>query len=295
MTLDLKAYLKERKKLVDAAIDRCLPTADTDPAIVHEAMRHSTIDSGKRIRPILILAACDAVGGKIDAAMPAACAIECIHTFSLIHDDLPCMDDDDFRRGKPTAHKVYGEAMALLAGDALFALAFQMVAQSEGASKDAIVEVIRILADATGTNGMVGGQVLDMVAQGSAATLEQIEKIHRRKTGALLEAAVVIGGYLAGGSDKQISALSTYGKNIGLAFQIADDILDLQGDAEKLGKPIGSDLKLDKATYPSVLGIEKSKELGKKAVNDAIEALSIFDERAEPLRLIARYIVERDR
>lgn len=280
---------------MDAALDRYLPPAADQPGVVHEAMRYSTIDGGKRIRPILTLAGCDAVGGRIEMAMPAACALECIHAFSLIHDDLPCMDDDDLRRGRPTSHKVFGEAMALLAGDALFAFAFQMISETpKGVTSDVVLEVWRRIAEATGTNGMVGGQVMDMLAQGRKANLREIEQIHRRKTGALLEVAVVIGGMLGGGSKEQVDALSCYGRNIGLAFQIADDILDIKGDAEKLGKPIGSDLEMGKATYPSVIGIEKSMELAKKAMDDAIAALSIFDEKAGPLREIAKFVVERD-
>ncbi|MEN6371965.1 MAG: polyprenyl synthetase family protein [Armatimonadota bacterium] len=293
--MELKQYLKERKAIVDAALDRYLPPAADQPGVVHEAMRYSTIDGGKRIRPILTLAGCDAVGGRIEMAMPAACALECIHAFSLIHDDLPCMDDDDLRRGRPTSHKVFGEAMALLAGDALFAFAFQMISETpKGVTSDVVLEVWRRIAEATGTNGMVGGQVMDMLAQGRKANLREIEQIHRRKTGALLEVAVVIGGMLGGGSKEQVDALSCYGRNIGLAFQIADDILDIKGDAEKLGKPIGSDLEMGKATYPSVIGIEKSMELAKKAMDDAIAALSIFDEKAGPLREIAKFVVERD-
>lgn len=293
--MDLSRYLKERKNTVDSALDRYLPPATDQPGVVHEAMRYSTLDGGKRIRPILTLAGCDAVGGRMEMAMPAACALECIHAFSLIHDDLPCMDDDDFRRGRPTSHRVFGEPMALLAGDALFAFAFQLISETpKNVPSDVVLDVWRKIAEATGTRGMVGGQVMDMLAQGRKTDLSEIEQIHRRKTGALLEVAIVIGGMLGGGSKEQVEALSCYGRNIGLAFQIADDILDLKGDAEKLGKPIGSDLKMEKATYPSVIGIEKSVELADKAMNDAIATLSIFDEKADPLREIARFVVERE-
>lgn len=293
-TLDLKSYLKDRKSIVDAALDAFLPPAAENPELVHEAMRYSTLDGGKRIRPVLALAACEAIGGTIEAAMPAACALECIHAFSLIHDDLPCMDDDDLRRGRPTAHRVYGEAMALLAGDALFALAFQLMSAVEDVPGNTIVKVWQRIAEAAGTKGMVGGQVLDMLAEGHKAELPEVEEIHRRKTGALLETSVVVGAMLGGGNDEQVEAFSTYGTNIGLAFQIADDILDIRGDAEKLGKPIGSDLKHEKSTYPSLIGIEKSIELGNKAVSDAIDALSIFDTKADPLRAIARFIMDRE-
>ncbi|MEN6522079.1 MAG: polyprenyl synthetase family protein [Armatimonadota bacterium] len=293
--MDLKQYLKERKAIVDAALDRYLPPATDQPGVVHEAMRYSTIDGGKRIRPILTLAGCDAVGGRMEMAMPAACALECIHAFSLIHDDLPCMDDDDLRRGRPTSHKVFGEAMALLAGDALFAFAFQLISETpKDVASDVVLDVWRKIAEATGTNGMVGGQVMDMLAQGRPSSIPEIELIHRRKTGALLKVAIVTGGMLGGGSEEQVDALSCYGRNIGLAFQIADDILDIKGDEKKLGKPIGSDLEMEKATYPSVIGIEKSMELAKKAMDDAIAALSIFDEKSDPLREIARFVVERE-
>lgn len=292
--VDLSKYLNEQKALVDAALERYLPSASEPPEKVHEAMRYSTIDGGKRIRPVLALAACEAVGGSVEAALPAACAIECVHAFSLIHDDLPCMDDDDFRRGRPTSHRVFGEAMALLAGDALFAFAFQLVSETVDAPKEAVLDVTRILAQATGTHGMVGGQVLDMLAQGREVDLADVERIHRWKTGALLEASVVIGGLLGGGSREQVGALSVYGRNVGLAFQIADDVLDLQGDEEKLGKPIGSDLEMEKATYPSVIGIDASMELASKAVSEAVQAISGFDDRAESLRLIARFVIERE-
>jgi geranylgeranyl diphosphate synthase, type II len=294
MPLNLDSYLKDRKALVDSALDNYLPKATEPPTVVHEAMRYSALDGGKRIRPILTLAACEAVGGNTEAVLPAACAIECIHTFSLIHDDLPCMDDDDYRRGRPTSHRVYGEAMALLAGDALFAFAFQLISKLHEVPSEAALEVMRLIAEATGTGGMVGGQVLDMLAQGEEMNISAVEQIHRLKTGALLEASVLTGGILGGGSKKQISALSDYGKNIGLAFQIADDVLDLKGDSEKLGKSTGSDLRMQKATYPSLIGMEKSEEAMNKAMNDAIEALSTFDEKADPLRLIAKFVVERE-
>jgi len=294
-TIKLDEYLKERKSLVDAALEQYLPPAGEAPARVHEAMRYSTLDGGKRIRPILTLAACETVGGSVEIAMPTACAIELIHSFSLVHDDLPCMDNDDFRRGRPTAHRAFGEAMALLAGDALFALAFRLISLTPvEAPANVVLDVIRLIASAAGTRGMVGGQVMDLLAQGRAVELSEVEQIHRLKTGALLEASAVAGGMLGGGTEAQVGALSAYGRNVGLAFQIADDILDLRGDAAKLGKPVGSDLKLAKATYPSVIGIERSVELAARAVSDAIDAISGFDERAEPLRLVARFSVERE-
>ncbi len=292
---EINSYLKERKKWIDDALDEFLPAAEEEPTIVHEAMRYGVLNGGKRIRPVLTIAACEAVGGNTRHVMPAACAIECIHAFSLIHDDLPCMDDDDLRRGRPTSHKVYGEAMALLAGDALFSLAFQLIARvSADVPRERVLDTWRLIASAAGTSGMVGGQVMDMQAQGQRANLTTIDAIHRRKTGALLETSVAVGGLLGGGTESQVDALSRYGINIGLAFQIADDILDITGDAQKIGKPVGSDLKFDKSTYPSVLGVEGSKKRANEAVAEAFEALAIFDEKAEPLRLIARFVVERD-
>jgi len=275
-------------------MDRLLPSVTDEPHIIHEAMRYSALDSGKRLRPILTLSACEAVGGAVEAAVPSACAIECIHTFSLIHDDLPCMDDDDYRRGRPSLHRAYDEAIALLAGDALFALAFQLICETKGVGEDVLLQVCRVISEATGTGGMVGGQVLDMLLEGEEVTLEQVQEIHRLKTGALIKASVVVGGLIGGASDSQMRALNGYGSNIGLAFQIADDILDLIGDQEKLGKPVGSDIKHKKATYPSVIGIDESARIASEAVAAAISAIENFDERADPLRHIARFVVERE-
>lgn len=295
MSIKLDEYLNERKTIVDAALDRYLPPASQPPSSVHEAMRYSTLNGGKRLRPIFTLAACDAVGGNIQNALPAACAIECIHSFSLIHDDLPCMDNDDFRRGKPTAHKAFGEAIALLAGDALFALAFQIISETPSEVPPEIaIAVWKLIASATGTSGMVGGQVMDMLAEGRKPDFAEVTQIHKLKTGALIETSVTVGAMLGGGTADQVNAFSTYGRNIGLAFQIADDVLDLKGDAAKLGKPIGSDLKHDKATYPSIIGIEQSEELAKKTMNDALDAIADFDDKAGPLRQIARFVVERE-
>lgn len=290
---DLALYAARWRPAVDAALDRAI--GHGDPPQLWEAMRYAALGPGKRVRPILVLAACEAAGGKPEDALPAAAAIEMVHAFSLVHDDLPCMDDDDYRRGKPTNHKVYGEAIALLAGDGLTALAFETVAATEGVPADRVLEVTRLIARATGTHGMIGGQVLDTLAEGKDVELSDVEQIHRRKTGALLETSVVVGGILGGASKDEVDALRAYGRNIGLAFQVADDILDLTGDSEKLGKSTGSDLRQKKATYPSVIGIDRSGELGNKAVEDALSAISAFDERAEPLRGIARFIMERDK
>lgn len=293
--LDLTSYLSERQSLVNEALDRYLPSAGEIPAVLHESMRYSVINGGKRLRPVLLLAACEAVGGSIDDAMPAACALEMIHAFSLIHDDLPCMDDDDYRRGKLTNHKVYGEATALLAGDGLLVKAFETITANKGSiPADSLIKVVRTVAAATGNTGMIGGQVLDMESEGKDVDLEDVKAIHSRKTGALLTASMVCGGLIGGGSDEDIDALRTYGEKVGMAFQIADDILDLVGDEAKLGKPVRSDLKQAKATYPRVLGIDKSLETAQKAVQDATDAVGRFGSKADPLVAIARFIVERE-
>ncbi|MHB1000722.1 MAG: polyprenyl synthetase family protein [Armatimonadota bacterium] len=291
---DLHSYLSAKRQLIDSAIDQYLPPESRYPEVIYRSMRYSVLNGGKRLRPVLSIAACEAVGGDLMRAMPSACAIEFIHAFSLIHDDLPALDNDDLRRGKPTNHKVFGEAIAILAGDALLALAFEIITGStEGVSEGRTLEVARRIASAAGTGGMVVGQVVDMICEGQKVDPETLMFMHRNKTGALIEVSTVSGGLLGGGTPEQVSALSSYGWKIGQAFQITDDILDIEGDEEKLGKPIGSDLRNEKTTYPSLFGLEKSKELASQAVNDALEALSIFDDRAEPLRAIARFILDR--
>jgi geranylgeranyl diphosphate synthase, type II len=293
--MNLQEYLKTRQDLIRDALAARLPAESDEPTALHSAMRYSALDGGKRIRPILTLAAAEAVGGSIEDALPAACAIECIHAFSLIHDDLPCMDDDDFRRGKPTNHKVYGEATALLGGDALLAVAFDLLAQTPSSvPAHAVVETLGLVSRATGAAGMTGGQALDLEAEGKQVALRDIERIHKLKTGALIEAAVVAGAIIGGADENQKKAFSDYGQAIGLAFQIVDDLLDLIGDQNKIGKTVGSDLKKDKATYPSLLGIEESKRLASQAIERAVAALELFGEAAEPLRMIARLIVERE-
>ncbi len=296
MTFDLRAYLDGRRQLIDDALDAYLPPARQAPSRIHEAMRYSLFCGGKRLRPILTLAGADAVGGDTRAVLPLACAVECIHTFSLIHDDLPALDDDDLRRGSPTNHVVYGEAMAILAGDALLALAFELIVECRlFAPADQALDALAMVARASGTRGMVGGQVSDMESEGRNDLDEPtISSIHARKTGALLMASLLSGARLCGASISQENALRAYGEHLGLAFQITDDILDLEGDAGKLGKPIGSDLKQDKATYPKVLGLSESRRLAARSSDAAVSVLADFDERAEPLRALARYVVERE-
>jgi len=293
--MDLKEYLKSRCQLVDEALDRYLPKGSELPASLHGSMRYSVFAGGKRVRPILMLAACETVGGQIPSAIPAACAMEMIHTYSLIHDDLPAMDDDDFRRGNPTNHKVYGEATAILAGDALLTEAFILLSRAEeGAQPAARLRVIQEIAHASGSRGMVGGQVVDMESEGKdEIDLATLSYIHTHKTGALIRASVRAGALLGGASEESLAALSRYGEAIGLAFQIADDILDVEGTTEELGKDAGSDQARGKATYPALVGLEASKARARELVQMALDALAGFDERAEPLRAIASYIVKR--
>jgi len=293
--MDLKAYLKDRCLIVDEALHRFLPKGGELPASLHGSMRYSVFAGGKRVRPVLMLAACESVGGLLSQALPAACAMEMIHTYSLIHDDLPAMDDDDFRRGNPTNHKVYGEATAILAGDALLTEAFILLSSpEEGGDPVARLRVIQEIGHASGSRGMVGGQVVDMESEGKGEIdLATLSYIHTHKTGALIRASVRSGAILGGASAESLAALTRYGDAIGLAFQIADDILDVEGTTEELGKDAGSDQARGKATYPALVGLEASKARAQELVQMALDAVAPFDERAEPLRAIASYIVKR--
>lgn len=292
---DLDAYTAARLTLVQQGLDRFTPTADTPPETLHEAMRYSLFCGGKRLRPLLCMAGAEAVGGAAESVLPAACALEMIHTFSLIHDDLPAIDDDDYRRGALTAHKKYGEAMAILAGDALHTLAFSTLARHQTADDPAmLVRVIGLIADAAGTAGMVGGQVDDLHYERQPVDGAILRRIHARKTGALLNASILAGALLSGATPEQEAALRAYGDQVGLAFQIVDDILDVTGDDVKLGKQTGSDVKNDKATYPKVYGITESRRLAGAASDAAVAALPAGDARAAPLRVFARYIIERE-
>jgi geranylgeranyl diphosphate synthase, type II len=295
--MDLKAYLSERRALVDRSLDVYLPECAGPLAQLVRAMRYSLFAGGKRVRPILCVAGAEAVGGRAQDVLPVACALEMIHTYSLIHDDLPAMDDDDLRRGRPTNHKVFGEAMALLAGDGLLTEAFRMFSHPDlcgRLSPSIIVRTVGIIATAAGCQGMVGGQAVDMELGGKAEVDGSLlEFMHVHKTGALIEASVASGVLLAGGGERDVEAFSLYGRKIGLAFQIADDILDVEGDSETMGKRAGSDVRMNKATFPKVFGMTRSREMGAGLVEEAIEALARYDEKAEPLRRIARYILER--
>ena len=296
MKNNLEDYLKSKKEIVDTALERYLPGVSSVPPIIFESVRYSVFAGGKRLRPILCLAAAEAVGGKADIALPAACALEMIHTYSLIHDDLPAMDDDDYRRGKPTNHRVFGEAVAVLAGDALLTEAFHLISNRElfkGVPVESILRVIHELSQASGYFGMVGGQVVDIQSEGRAVGEETLYFIHTHKTGALMTAAVRTGAILAGATEEQIHVLSQYGRDLGIAFQVADDILNVEGNREALGKETGSDTRLKKATFPAVMGLDASRRKAQEFVAHALVHLESFDERAEPLRAIARYAIER--
>ncbi len=288
----LEHYLKAKKELVESALDQSVVLAE--PATIYEAMRYSLLAGGKRIRPILCLASCEMLGGSQAMAMHTACALEMIHTMSLIHDDLPAMDNDDLRRGKPTNHKVYGEDIAILAGDALLSYAFEYIARTPNVQSDRLLQVILRLGKAVGAEGLVGGQVVDLQSEGKAdVSVETLNFIHTHKTGALLEVCVTSGGILAGATEAEIKKLSKYAQNIGLTFQIVDDILDITATQEELGKTAGKDLAAQKVTYPSLWGIEKSRNEARKLVDEAIASLSDYGEAANPLKAIAEYILNR--
>jgi geranylgeranyl diphosphate synthase, type II len=289
---DLRKYLAQRQALVEEALEHFLPM--TYPEKIYEAMRYSLLAGGKRLRPILCLATCELVGGTVQMAMPTACALEMIHTMSLIHDDLPAMDNDDYRRGKLTNHKVYGEDIAILAGDGLLAYAFEIAAQTENVPAERLVQVVARLGRAVSAAGLVGGQVVDLECEGkSDVTIETLNFIHTHKTGALLEACVVCGAIIAGISTTDLQRLSRYAENIGLAFQIVDDVLDITATQEELGKTAGKDLQAQKATYPSLWGLEESKNKAQQLVAAAKAELAPFGENARPLLAIAEFITSR--
>lgn len=290
---DLSAYLSDRQALVEAALDRSIPVVY--PEKIYEAMRYSLMAGGKRLRPILCLATCELVGGTIEMALPTACALEMIHTMSLIHDDLPAMDNDDYRRGKLTNHKVYGEDIAILAGDGLLAYSFEYVAEmTRDVPADRLLKVVAMLGRAVGAAGLVGGQVVDLDCEGNPnVSLETLNFIHNHKTAALLEASVVSGAVLAGGSEAQLQQLSRYAQNIGLAFQIVDDILDITATQEELGKTAGKDLQAQKATYPSIWGLEESRQQAQTLIVAAKAELETFGSQAAPLNALADYITAR--
>jgi geranylgeranyl diphosphate synthase type II len=289
---DLSAYLDRNNERIHRALDVLLEERGRGGRLF-ESMRYSLMAGGKRLRPNLCLAAAQAVGGNPEDALTAACALEMIHTYSLIHDDLPAMDDDDLRRGKPTCHIAFDEATAILAGDALLTMAFEVLASMPGCRPQLCMEVTRIVAAAAGGAGMVQGQMLDMLSQGTDLRLEELEHLHSLKTGAMIEASLAAGSLLAGGSPAQIDALRTYGRRVGLAFQVVDDILNIEGEPSVMGKAVGTDTLRRKNSYPGLLGLAKSKEFAQNLVQQAIEAIAGFDANADALRAIACYIVER--
>jgi geranylgeranyl diphosphate synthase type II len=303
--MDIQRYLKEKKEIVDAELERYLPNRPESngegafSTSLHKAIRYSLFAGGKRLRPILSVAAFEAVGGRGDGILPFACALEMIHTYSLIHDDLPAMDNDDYRRGKPTCHKVFGEAVGILAGDALLTEAFQLmtnqaIQELPKNSLGLVLNVIHEVAQAAGMSGMVGGQVLDIESEGKEVDFPTLQYIHTHKTGALILVSVRLGAKLGGASEDVLKALTRYGEGVGLAFQIADDILNIEGEATQLGKKTGSDLSRRKATYPTLLGIEESKKRAKELVEMSVNAIHSLGVEADPLREIAWFVLLRE-
>jgi geranylgeranyl diphosphate synthase type II len=291
---DLPAYLSRNNAFLDRFLAECLESLADGPRLA-DAMRYSLMAGGKRLRPSLCLAAGEAVGASPQKVLPIAGAIEMIHTYSLIHDDLPAMDDDDMRRGKKTCHVAFDEATAILAGDALLTLAFQVLASTQANRPQLALEVIRIIASAAGPRGMVQGQMLDMQSEGRTLTLQELQQLHALKTGAMIEAALVAGVIAGEGSSSQVDAVREYGKAIGLAFQIVDDILNVEGDPIIMGKAAGTDQSRRKNSFPALLGLEKSKEFAQNLVRSAVDALAGFGAEAEALRAIAAYVIERNK
>ena len=292
---DLPRYLRRQMTEVDGALRRFLPPASAKPATIHRAMRYSIFAGGKRMRPALCLAAAEACGGATEEALPLACAVECIHTYSLIHDDLPAMDNDDLRRGKPTNHKVFGEGMAILAGDALLTEAFAIAAQAKGWPRYSHRDLVRELARAAGSRQLIAGQVADLESEGKKIPASQLRYIHERKTSALLCCAVRLGGMSANCTAPQLKALTDFGYNVGLAFQIIDDILDVTQTSEQLGKTAGKDTAAEKATYPSIVGLDKSRQIAAQLTSRAFSALQPFKGKATALEALAEFLLKRDK
>ena len=292
---DLASFLETRTATVNAALDSFLPSERTKPATIHRAMRYSLFAGGKRMRPALVLAAAAACAGRESDALPLACAVECIHTYSLVHDDLPAMDNDDFRRGKPTNHKVFGEGIAVLAGDALLTQAFEIAAQAKGWPRYSHRDLIREIAKASGSLQLIAGQVADLEGEGKKTSPAQLKYIHERKTSALLGCSARLGGMSANCSAAQLAALTDFGYHVGLAFQVIDDILDVTQTSEKLGKTAGKDTQAQKATYPAIVGLEKSRKIAGQLTNRAFAALKIFGGKAVALEALAEFLLKRDR
>lgn len=288
----LEMYYREKIKLIDSKLSDILTTSN-QPELIYEAMRYSIFAGGKRLRPLMLMAASEAVGVEGEKFVYVACGLEMIHTYSLIHDDLPAMDDDDYRRGKLTNHKVYGQATAILAGDGLLTLAFETMLSQPGVSEKILLDVVREIARSAGPSGMVGGQVIDMLSEGKKIDIKTLESMHRKKTGALFSASVQSGAKLAGANRDELNALTNYANQFGLAFQITDDILDVIGDEKTIGKPVGSDEKNAKCTYVSIFGLDKARYMAQRAVEDAIDSLEIFGDKAFILRGLVEKLLTR--
>jgi geranylgeranyl diphosphate synthase type II len=291
----LSGFIEHSTTAVNKALDVFIPKASAKPATIHKAMRYSLFAGGKRMRPALCLAAAQACGGEVGSALPLACAVECIHTYSLIHDDLPAMDNDDYRRGKLTNHKVFGEGVAVLAGDALLTQAFEIAAKAKGWSRYSHQAIILELAKAAGSLQLIAGQVADLEAEGKKVSAQQLKYIHERKTSALLCCSTRLGGISANCSPAQLEALTRFGYNVGLAFQVIDDILDVTQTSEKLGKTAGKDTKAQKATYPSIVGLDRSRAIAKDLTDRAFDALKPFKGKGVALEALAGYLLRRDR
>lgn len=292
--MSLEAYLKSRSETVDAALDRLLPKASVKPATIHRAMRYSLFAGGKRLRPIACLAAAEACGGKIADALPAACAVECIHTYSLIHDDLPCMDDDDLRRGRPTSHKVFGEGIAVLAGDALLTQAFEMLAHARETPRYKTRDLLRELSVAAGSRKLIAGQVADLEGEGKKSTRAELRFIHEGKTAAMIIVSLRLGAMSANATPAQLKALTDFSKNLGLAFQVIDDILDITQTSEKLGKSAGKDVAARKTTYPALIGLDAARREARRLTRAAHAALKAPGLKTERLRQLADYLLARE-
>ena len=292
--MDLPSYLTQRTALIDRALDAFLPRASVKPTTIHKAMRYSLFAGGKRLRPVLTLAAAEACGGALAQATPAACAVECIHTYSLIHDDLPCMDDDDLRRGRPTSHKVFGEGVAVLAGDGLLTIAFEILAQAAPTPRYSTAALIGELAGASGSRWLIGGQVADLEGEGKKLRGADLQYIHRCKTAALLTASIRLGAMSANATPARLAALTKFGQALGLAFQVIDDILDVTQTTEKLGKTAGKDVAATKATYPAIFGLDRSRREAHRLTRAAHTALTPFGKNGATLRALADYLLARD-
>jgi geranylgeranyl diphosphate synthase, type II len=292
--VDLPGYLKSRQRLIDHALDRFLPKETAAPPTIHKAMRYSLFAGGKRLRPILCLAAAEGCRGKATAALPLACAMECIHTYSLVHDDLPSMDNDDFRRGRATCHKVFGDGIAVLAGDALLTVAFEIAARTRPTRRYSMAEILREIAVAAGSRKLIAGQVADLEAEGKKVSRDELRYIHENKTSAMITTSIRLGAMSANADAKKLRALTKFGHSLGLAFQVIDDILDVTQTTEKLGKSAGKDVAAKKATYPAAIGLDASRAEARRLTKNAQGALKIFGNEADPLRGLANYLLARE-